>query len=73
MKAGSVVAAKLADAAAKGSGEMAAREQARRFERGGFDGIVGNPPFLGGQKLTGSMGMAYRNYLVQCLGWGGTW
>ena len=26
------------------------------MERGGFDAIVGNPPFLGGQKLTGAMG-----------------
>ncbi|MER6270831.1 DNA methyltransferase [Streptomyces sp900105755] len=32
--------------------------------RGGFDAIVGNPPFLGGQKLTGAMGEAYREYLV---------
>jgi hypothetical protein len=32
--------------------------------RGGFDAIVGNPPFLGGQKLTGAMGQAYREYLV---------
>ncbi|MET8217838.1 DNA methyltransferase [Streptomyces hirsutus] len=32
--------------------------------RGGFDAIVGNPPFLGGQKLTGALGDAYREYLV---------
>ncbi|MEU3659854.1 DNA methyltransferase [Streptomyces sp. NPDC032940] len=32
--------------------------------RGGFDAVVGNPPFLGGQKLTGAMGEAYREYLV---------
>ena len=37
------------------------------FERGGFDGIVGNPPFMGGQKITGSLGTAYRNYLVSVL------
>lgn len=36
-------------------------------ERGGFDAIVGNPPFLGGQRITGAMGTAYRNYLVQRL------
>jgi hypothetical protein len=30
----------------------------------GFDAMVGNPPFLGGQRLTGSMGTAFRNYLV---------
>ena len=34
------------------------------FERGGFDGIVGNPPFMGGQKITGNLGTAYRNYLI---------
>ncbi|MFJ8944453.1 Eco57I restriction-modification methylase domain-containing protein [Streptomyces sp. NPDC102395] len=31
---------------------------------GGFDAIIGNPPFLGGQKLTGAFGDAYREYLV---------
>ncbi|MDX2817727.1 hypothetical protein PV410_35235 [Streptomyces sp. PA03-5A] len=36
-------------------------------ERGGFDAIVGNPPFLGGQKLTGAMGEAFREYLVDFL------
>ncbi|MFJ2302180.1 Eco57I restriction-modification methylase domain-containing protein [Streptomyces sp. NPDC087787] len=35
--------------------------------RGGFDAIVGNPPFLGGQKLTGAMGEAYREYMVDYL------
>lgn len=34
------------------------------FERGGFDGIVGNPPFLGGKKITTTLGVAYREYLV---------
>nr|WP_248813452.1 type IIL restriction-modification enzyme MmeI [Frankia sp. AgPm24] len=38
------------------------------FERGGFDAIIGNPPFLGGQKLTGAMGVAYREYLVEDIG-----
>ncbi|CAH0526245.1 hypothetical protein VHP8226_01703 [Vibrio hippocampi] len=33
----------------------------------GFDAIVGNPPFLGGQKITGFMGTCYRDYLVECL------
>lgn len=32
---------------------------------GGFDAFVGNPPFLGGQKITGAMGTAFRNYLVR--------
>ncbi|SNT19626.1 Eco57I restriction-modification methylase domain-containing protein [Actinacidiphila glaucinigra] len=35
--------------------------------RAGFDAIVGNPPFLGGQKLTGAMGEAYREYMVEYL------
>ncbi|MEV7185583.1 hypothetical protein [Kitasatospora sp. NPDC093102] len=39
-------------------------------ERGGFDAIIGNPPFLGGQKLTGVMGEAYREYLVDYLAGG---
>lgn len=39
-------------------------------ERGGFDAIVGNPPFLGGQKLTGFFGDVYREYLVTWLGKG---
>lgn len=34
---------------------------------GGFDAIMGNPPFKGGQKITGSLGTDYRNYLVQWL------
>jgi hypothetical protein len=35
--------------------------------RGGFDAFVGNPPFMGGQKITGSWGVDYRNYLVRNL------
>lgn len=35
------------------------------FNSGGFDGLVGNPPFVGGQKISGSMGANYREYLVQ--------
>jgi hypothetical protein len=38
--------------------------------RPGFDAIIGNPPFLGGQKLTGSLGAAYREYLVEEIGHG---
>jgi hypothetical protein len=30
----------------------------------GFDAIVGNPPFLGGQRITGIAGNAYRDWLV---------
>lgn len=37
------------------------------FERGGFDGIVGNPPFMGGSKITGAMGTNYRFILVNYI------
>ena len=30
-----------------------------------FDAIVGNPPFLGGQRITGVVGTAYRDWLVE--------
>lgn len=33
-------------------------------ERSGFDGIIGNPPFLGGQRITGVAGTAFRDWLV---------
>lgn len=36
-------------------------------ESGGFDGMVGNPPFLGGQKITGVAGTAFRDWLVAHL------
>ncbi|MEV5126081.1 DNA methyltransferase [Streptomyces decoyicus] len=35
--------------------------------RSGFDAIVGNPPFLGGHKLTGALGDSFREYLVDYL------
>lgn len=35
------------------------------FEQGGFDCIVGNPPFLWGRNISGIFGTAFRNYLVQ--------
>ncbi|WP_201294627.1 DNA methyltransferase [Nocardiopsis sp. FR4] len=37
------------------------------MERGGFDAIIGNPPFLGGQKLTGAMGKNVRDWFVTML------
>ena len=40
------------------------------FERGGFDAVIGNPPFLSGLKLSTSFGEAYRNVLVELLGRG---
>jgi hypothetical protein len=33
-------------------------------ERDGFDGMVGNPPFLGGQRITGVAGTTFRDWLV---------
>lgn len=36
-------------------------------ENGGFDGIVGNPPFLGGKKVSVVLGSPYREYLVNAL------
>ncbi len=33
-------------------------------ERDGFDGMVGNPPFLGGKRITGVAGTAFRDWLV---------
>lgn len=38
--------------------------------RTGFDAVVGNPPFLGGQKLTGALGVPYREHLVRDIGHG---
>ncbi|HEY0169146.1 MAG TPA: type IIL restriction-modification enzyme MmeI [Jatrophihabitans sp.] len=38
--------------------------------RTGFDAVVGNPPFLGGQKLTGALGVPYREHLLRALGHG---
>jgi hypothetical protein len=37
------------------------------MERRGFDAIIGNPPFLGGQKLTGTMGTNVRDWFVNVL------
>lgn len=37
----------------------------------GFDAFVGNPPFMGGQKITGAFGRPYREHLVASLA-GGT-
>jgi hypothetical protein len=34
---------------------------------GGFDAICGNPPFMGGQKITGAMGTAYRDFIVEWI------
>jgi hypothetical protein len=37
------------------------------FARGGFDAVSGNPPFIGGKKITGTLGTDYRDYLVERL------
>ena len=34
------------------------------FQEGGFDAVCGNPPFSGGQHLTGTLGTAYRDFMV---------
>lgn len=36
--------------------------------RTGFDAVVGNPPFLGGQQITGALGVVYREHLVRAVG-----
>jgi hypothetical protein len=38
--------------------------------RTGFNAVVGNPPFLGGKKLTGALGVPYREHLVRAVGRG---
>jgi hypothetical protein len=40
------------------------------MEKGGFDAVIGNPPFLGGQKLTGALGTNVRDWLVNVLATG---
>ncbi|MGI8412948.1 MAG: Eco57I restriction-modification methylase domain-containing protein [Solirubrobacteraceae bacterium] len=41
-----------------------------RGEAAGFAAMIGNPPFLGGQKITGALGVPYRDYLVEFLAHG---
>ncbi len=36
-------------------------------DEAGFAAIMGNPPFQGGQKITGTLGTDYRDYLVEHL------
>jgi hypothetical protein len=35
----------------------------KRRAEGGFDAIVGNPPFMGGTKVSGAMGLSYLDWL----------
>jgi hypothetical protein len=37
------------------------------MDRGGFDAIIGNPPFLGGKKLKGALGTNVRDWFVNVL------
>ncbi|MFI1929351.1 Eco57I restriction-modification methylase domain-containing protein [Streptomyces sp. NPDC020330] len=37
------------------------------MERGGFDAVVGNPPFLGGTKISGATGGNFRDWLRNVL------
>ncbi|HIU17831.1 MAG TPA: hypothetical protein IAB01_05185 [Candidatus Avidesulfovibrio excrementigallinarum] len=39
-------------------------------ENPGFDALVGNPPFLGSQRMREALGNAYREYLVEVLAGG---
>ena len=39
-------------------------------QRDGFDGFSGNPPFMGGKKITGNLGTDYRDYLLTFLAGG---
>lgn len=40
------------------------------MERGGFDAIIGNPPFVAGSDITGAMGGNVRDWLVHVLAFG---
>jgi hypothetical protein len=42
--------------------------EAFQRDNGGFDAIVGNPPFLGGSKISGVLGGPYRGFLLRTLG-----
>lgn len=35
------------------------------IEHSGFDAIVGNPPFMGGKKISGALGANFREFLVE--------
>jgi type I restriction-modification system DNA methylase subunit len=37
------------------------------LERGGFDAVIGNPPFLGGKKISGATGSNVREWFVNVL------
>ncbi|BBX48053.1 hypothetical protein GCM10009641_09030 [Mycobacterium cookii] len=37
------------------------------MEHSGFDAIIGNPPFLGGMKISSAMGPNFREWLANCV------
>ncbi len=37
------------------------------MERGGFDAVIGNPPFLGGTKISGALGPNMRDWISHVL------
>lgn len=37
------------------------------FERGGFHGIVGNPPFMGGKRISSALTSRYREFIISSL------
>ncbi len=41
-------------------------------QHGGFDAIVGNPPFQGGRKISPALGHGYRRFLVNWIAGGAT-
>ena len=41
-----------------------------RDRKHGFDAMVANPPFIGGQKITGAAGTDYRNHVLTWIGGG---
>ena len=40
------------------------------FAQGGFNAIVGNPPFMGGKRITGNFGNSYREFLANYIAGG---
>jgi hypothetical protein len=38
--------------------------------RGGFDAVISNPPFLGGNKIAGAFGQPYREHLITAIAGG---
>lgn len=42
------------------------------IEHGGFNAVIGNPPFLGGQKLSSAVGPEFREWIVNVLASGKT-